>query len=47
MTTFPTSDEPPTTPYDVRRWVIVGLLWGVAFLAFVRVVVHLLGLPTE
>lgn len=45
MTTFPQS-EPPTTPHDIRRWILVGILWGVAWLAFVRVVVYLLGLPT-
>lgn len=46
MTTFPTA-EPPTTQHDIRRFIIVGVLWGVAFLFLFALVAKLLGLPTE
>lgn len=45
VTTFPQPPaEPPTTPHDVRRWILVGIVWGVVFLFAVAWVMHALGI---
>lgn len=39
--------EPPDTPRDIRRFILLGLLYGVAFLIGVALLIRLLGLPVE
>jgi hypothetical protein len=45
--TFPAVGEPPDMPSDIRRMLLLGVLYGVLFLAGFALVVHLLGLPVE
>jgi hypothetical protein len=39
--------DPPDMPRDIRRMLLLGVLYGVLFLAGFALVVNLLGLPVE